>query len=158
LAFPRFKKWLYRGRHPNRLARVINKFYAMLHSLGIAPNRMVTLEVIGRRSGKTISLPLAMVVSGENRYLVSMLGENSSWVRNVRAAHGKARLIHGRSENVTLSEVPIGLRAPILKSYLRIAPGARPHINVDKDAPLEQFERIAPHVPVFRIEKLTPSS
>lgn len=112
---------------------------------------MVTLEVAGRRSGRTISLPLAMVMSGQDRYLVSMLGENASWVRNVRAAHGKARLRHGKMENVELVELPIERRAPILKAYLKIAPGARPHFPVDKDAPLDQFEKIASEIPVFKV-------
>jgi hypothetical protein len=45
-------------------------------------------------------------------------------------------------------------RAPILKAYLRRAPGARPHIAVHKDAPLEQFERIAASLPTFRVVRL----
>jgi deazaflavin-dependent oxidoreductase (nitroreductase family) len=151
LAFPGFKRWLYQEGRPNRLARAINRFYAVVHSLGVAPNRMVTLEVVGRRSGRTISLPLAMVVSGQDRYLVSMLGENASWVHNVRAAHGKARLRHGKTEDVELTELPIEHRAPILKAYLEIAPGARPHFPVDKDAPLDQFEKIASKIPVFKV-------
>ncbi|MCA2229938.1 hypothetical protein [Nonomuraea aurantiaca] len=31
------------------------------------------------------------------------------------------------------------------------APGARPHIPVDRRAPLEEFERIASRIPVFHI-------
>ncbi|MFB4320600.1 hypothetical protein [Actinomadura sp. 21ATH] len=40
---------------------------------------------------------------------------------------------------------------PILRRYLQCAPGARPHVPVDVRAPLEEFERIAEHTPVFRI-------
>jgi hypothetical protein len=43
-------------------------------------------------------------------------------------------------------------RAPILKAYLRIAPGARPHMAISKDAPISQFETIAAQYPVFRVE------
>ena len=39
----------------------------------------------------------------------------------------------------------------ILRRYLALAPGARAHIPIDRHAPLEQFERIAPQIPVFRI-------
>jgi hypothetical protein len=39
----------------------------------------------------------------------------------------------------------------VLKAYLQSAPGARPHISVDKDAPLEEFEAIAEQIPVFRV-------
>jgi hypothetical protein len=93
------------------------------------------------------------MVDGE-RYLVSMLGEDSNWVRNVRAARGKARLVHGIREEVVLKEVNIGERAPILKAYLQIAPGARPHIPVSRDAPVSAFAKIAANYPVFRIEKI----
>jgi hypothetical protein len=43
-------------------------------------------------------------------------------------------------------------RAPILKAYLQLAPGARPHIPVNKDAPVSEFEKIASKYPVFRLE------
>ncbi len=152
--YARFKRWLYRGGRPNPIARVMNRGWAIVHSLGVAPDYFVTLEVVGRRSGRIISFPLAMVVIDQQRYLVSMLGEEASWVRNIRAADGQARLRHGRIEHVRLVEIPVERRAPILKAYLKIAPGARPHIPVDKDAPLEQFEAIAAQFPVFRVEKI----
>ncbi len=152
--FKQFHQWLYRGNHPNPLARIQNRGWALLHSLGIAPNYLVTLEVVGRRSGRVISFPLAMVLLDGERYLVSMLGANATWVRNVRAAGGQAILRHGRSEQVLLEEVAVEKRARVLKAYLHIAPGARPHIPVDKDAPLKEFEKIAAAYPVFR---LTPS-
>ena len=147
-----FKRWMYRGGRPNILAKIQNRFWAILHSLGIFPDRFVTLEVVGRKSGKMVSFPLAMTVMNGERYLVSMLGEETNWVRNVRAANGKARLVHGISEQVILEEVDIGQRAPILKAYLQIAPGARPHIPVNKNATLSEFESIASQYPVFRVE------
>jgi hypothetical protein len=60
-------------------------------------------------------------------------------------------LRHGRREQVRLEEVPAERRARILKAYLKRAPGARPHIAVDKDAPLSEFERVAARYPVFRV-------
>src|SRR6266498_4766411 len=148
------KRWMYRGGHPNQLTKIINWGWAVFHSLGIAPNYLVTLEVMGRQSGKLISLPLAMTVMNGKRYLVSMLGEETNWVRNVRAAGGKARLRHGIREQVLLEEVDVSQRAPILKVYLRNAPGARPHIPVSKDAPISAFEKIAPKYPVFSVKTI----
>ena len=145
------KRWMYRNGRPNWLAKILNAGWARVHATGIARNYMVTLEVQGRRSGKTIRVPLAMVVMNGERYLVSMLGQDANWVRNVQAAGGRATLRHGATEHVLLEEVAVGRRAPILKAYLRRAPGARPHIPVDKDAPLSEFERIAPDFPVFRL-------
>jgi deazaflavin-dependent oxidoreductase (nitroreductase family) len=147
-----FKRWLYRGGRPHLLAKILNRGWAMVHSAGVAPNSFVTLEVVGRRSGRPISFPLAMVVIDGERYLVSMLGEEANWVRNVKAADGAARLVHGISEQVRLVEVEAGQRAPILKCYLQHAPGARPHILVSKDAPLAEFEKAASAYPVFRVE------
>ncbi len=102
-----FKRWLYRGGHPNQLAKILNRGWAFIHALGVAPNYMVTLDVAGRQSGKTISFPLAMVTVGGERYLVSMLGEDANWVRNVAAAGGRARLRHGKTEDVRLVAVDI---------------------------------------------------
>ncbi len=147
-----FKRWMYRGDRPHTLAKILNWGWAVLHSLGIAPNYLVTLEVTGRRSGKTVSFPLVMTVVSGERYLVSMLGEDANWVRNLKAAEGKARLRHGISEHVLLEEVDVSQRAPILKAYLKHAPGARPHIPVRVDAPLSEFEKIAPKYPVFSIK------
>lgn len=146
-----YHRWLYRGGHPNILARILNRGWAIVHASGVAPNYLVTLEVVGRRSGRTISFPLAMVVLDGERYLVSMLGANATWVRNVRAADGHARLRHGRTEQVRLEEVAVERRAPVLKRYLQLAPGARPHIPVDKDAPEAEFQAIAGQFPVFRV-------
>ena len=146
-----FKRWLYRGQRPNRVARLLNRAWAAVGSSGVASNYLVTLEVKGRKSGRTISLPLVMAIMDGQRYLVSMLGENVDWVRNARAAGGRAVLRHGRREEVQLEEVPVGQRAPVLKAHLQRAPGARPHIAIDKDAPLSEFEKITAAVPVFRV-------
>ena len=145
---------MYRGGHPNRLTKIINKGWAIIHSLGLFPDYLVTLEVAGRQSGKIISFPMAMTVMNGERYLVSMLGEDTNWVRNVRAAGGNASLRHGRIEQVFLEEVEINRRAPILKAYLKLAPGARPHIPVSKDAPISEFEKIASKYPVFKLKTI----
>lgn len=148
----RFRQWMYKDGHPNRLARVLNRISAIQFSTGwVLASRLGTLEVVGRRSGRVISFPIAVADYRGARYVVAMLGEQTSWVRNVRAADGQAMLRHGRREAVQLDEVPVDERAPILKRYLAIAPGARSHIPVDRRAPVKEFERIAAQYPVFRI-------
>lgn len=151
------KQWLYRGGRPNWIASAINRCWAAVHALGIAPNYLVSLEVRGRSSGRTFSLPLVMVVVEGERYLVSMLGEEAAWVRNARAAGGNVTLRHGRREDVRLEEVPVDRRAPILKAYLERAPGARPHMPIRWDAPLSEFERVAAQYPVFRVVPADPA-
>jgi hypothetical protein len=151
LALAQFARWLYRGQRPNALARVLNRGAAAVFARGVAPNYLVTLELTGRRSGRTISLPLVMTVRDRERYLVSNHGDDVAWVQNVKAAAGRAVLRHGRTEHVRLEELAIEKRAPVVKAHLRRAPGARPHFPVDKDAPLEEFEAIAARIPVFRV-------
>ena len=80
------KNWLYRSGRPNWLASLLNRFWAVVHAFGIAPNYLVTLEVRGRRSGRKMDLPLVIVILEGDRYLVSMLGAEANWVRNVKAA------------------------------------------------------------------------
>jgi hypothetical protein len=84
----------------------LNRSWAIVFGAGIWPSRMATLEVVSRKSGRTITLPVVI------------------------ADHDGER-------------------------YLAVAPGARAHIPVDRDAPVEAFEPIAADIPVFRITTLT---
>jgi deazaflavin-dependent oxidoreductase (nitroreductase family) len=117
----------------------------------LAPRDWVTLEVTGRRSGQTVACPLVVTRYRGERYLVSMLGRNANWVANVRAAGGDATLRHGRREPVRLAEVAPPERAPILRQFLAVAPGARSHVPGGRHAPMAEFERIAADYPVFRV-------
>ena len=146
-----YLRWLYREGRPNLLAKFLNRASAIAHSAGIWPSRLATLEVPGRRSGRLISFPVVIADYEGERYLVAMLGEDANWVRNVRAAGGRVVLRHGRRETVRLEDVDPAARPPIVRRYLDVAPGARPHIPVDRRAPDEEFELVAPQIPVFRI-------
>jgi len=146
------KRWMYRGNRPDRLARAMNWLSAVQFKAGVlSPRRAVTLEVRGRRSGRLVSVPLVVVEWQGGRFLVSMLGQDVNWVRNVRAAGGRAVLHRGRRTPVMLQEVAVAARAPILRRYLALAPGARPHIPVSRYAPVEAFEAVADRYPVFRV-------
>jgi deazaflavin-dependent oxidoreductase (nitroreductase family) len=146
------KRWMYRGGRPGLLARAMNRVSAVQFSAGfLSPSSWTTLEVSGRRTGRVISFPVVVSEYKGERYLVSMLGNEANWVRNVRAAAGRAVLRRRGREVVHLEEVQPSARAPILRRYLAVAPGARPHFPVDRHAPLEDFERIATQFPVFRV-------
>jgi hypothetical protein len=80
-----------------------------------------------------------------------MLSENVAWVRNLKAAGGQAVLRHGRTERVRLEEVAVEERGPVLKAYLQRAPGARSHLAIDEDVPVDMFEALAGKIPVFRV-------
>jgi hypothetical protein len=146
-----YLRWAYRGGRPNWLVRPQNRWSALAFGAGVVPWRAAALEIRGRRSGRVAPIPIVIADLDGERYLVSMLGRDVNWVRNLAAAEGHAVLRHGRSESVRLEEVPPARRAPILQRYLQVAPGARPHIPVDRRAPLAEFERVAPDYPVFHI-------
>lgn len=145
-----FKAWQYRSGRPQRWARIENRLWGIVFAAGFW-NRAATLEVCGRNSGRLISFPVAIVELQSERYLVAMLGEGTNWVRNARAADGSAVLRQGRRRPVHLEEIPVEQRAPVLRRYLDIAPGARPHFPITRGAPLEDFEHIAAQYPVFNI-------
>lgn len=150
-----YLRWVYRHGRPGMFTRLTNRLSAIAFAAGIWPRRVAALEVPGRISGRTIRFPVVIADLEGERYLVSMLGERVNWVRNVRAASGQAVLRHGRRETIHLDEVDADRRAPILKRYLAVAPGARPHIPIDRRAELSEFSRVAPSIPVFHI---TPSA
>ncbi|HEY8721052.1 nitroreductase family deazaflavin-dependent oxidoreductase [Pengzhenrongella sp.] len=130
----------------------MNRVSAIHFASGLlSPARAVTLEVPGRRSGRVFSFPMVLADFEGERYLVSMLGNHANWVQNVRAADGRAVLRRGNRQDVLLEEVDPNLCAPILRRYLALAPGARPHVPVDRRAPLADFEQIADQFPVFRV-------
>jgi hypothetical protein len=145
-------RWLYRGGRPGLIVRSLNRLWAQRFAAGRMSRPCdMTLELHGRRTGRVITLPVVVADYHGERYLVSMLGENADWVSNVRAAKGRAVLRRRGSQHVQLDEVPPPARAPILRRYLEVAPGARPHFPVDLRSPLTEYERIASLYPVFRI-------
>ncbi|CNF37545.1 protein of uncharacterised function (DUF385) [Mycobacterium tuberculosis] len=156
-AIKAFKRWQYRGGRPQRWPRIENRLWAVAFAAGIMPKRAAALEVRGRKSGRLISFPVAIADYRGERYLVAMLGEKTNWVLNARAAEGRGVLRHGRREEVRLVEDFSDQRAAILRRYLEVAPGARPHFPVGRRASLEEFEAIVGRYPIFRITSAADS-
>lgn len=80
------QRWFYAGGRPSRVARVLARFTAAMSARGVEPDYLVTLEVPSRRSRRMVSVPLVVATVDGERYLVSMLGGQTNWLRNVRAA------------------------------------------------------------------------
>ena len=142
----------YRNWRPTRLGWWANRFAGWWSSLGLPPRFQAVLEVDGRTSGRRRSNPVVIATVEGERYLVSMLGPGSDWVKNVEAAHGNAAIRRGRRRPVHLVAVPPEQRAPILREYVRIASSGRQHFPLPAGAPLSDFEAIAGRYPVYRIE------
>ena len=141
----------YRDWRPTRLGRWVNRLQGWLAGVGMPPSFQVLLEVRGRTSGQTRANPVVIATLNGERYLVSMLGAESDWVKNVEAAHGEAVIRHVQRRRVHLVPVPPEHRAPILREYVRIAPSGRQHFPLPVGAPLSEFEAIVTDYPVYRI-------
>jgi hypothetical protein len=147
-----YLRYFYRNWRPTRFGRVWNRAYAWVSGLGLTPHILITLRVKGRNSGRLCSTILVGANFEGSRYVVSMLGENSEWVKNVRAAGGRALIKRGRVRPVMLSEIPREDRAPILKAWSQVATSGRQHLPITYEAPVAAFEAIAANYPVFRID------
>jgi len=49
----------------------------------LARYRQIKITVTGRKSGKTISMPVWFVLEGENLYLLPVQGSDTQWYKNV---------------------------------------------------------------------------
>jgi Calcineurin-like phosphoesterase len=67
----------YRDGRPTRIGGLVNHAGAVYSADGLPPAWWVTLEIRGRRSGRTVSTTLVVGSYGGEPYLVSMLGDGS---------------------------------------------------------------------------------
>ncbi len=142
------------GLLPRALEAGYGAVFRVIATLGLPPSFVVLLETRGRHTGTVRATVLLTATHEGQTYLVSVLGDGTDWVRNVRANDGEAALRHGKRLRVRLDEVPPAKRAPVLKAYLRWAFGARRLFEVSHKAPVDDFKRIAARHPVFRIVAL----
>jgi hypothetical protein len=127
---------------------------AFLVWIGLIRGHFYVLEVRGRKTGKTISLPVDPLDLGGKRYLVCARGE-SNWVRNARAA-GEVVLARAmRRHRYAVRELPPSMRPPVLKAYLdRFASEVQRFFPVPKGSAVEAFNDLAPRYPVFELQPL----
>ena len=151
------KSVFYQRGRPTRAGRIANRVSEWYAALGGPPSWQVSLETLGRRTGRTFKTVLVVARYDDEDYLVSMLGERSAWVHNVRAAGGAAVIRHGRKRRVRLEEVPAAERAPILKAYVQRATSGRRHFTLTPESSVAEFAAVADQFPVFRIAKVDQS-
>lgn len=139
---------------PSAVERLFGRVLVALVRIGVVRGHFYVLEVRGRKSGRTISLPVDPLDLDGRRYLVCARGE-SNWVRNARAG-GEVVLMRAlRRRRYAVRELPPGLRPPVLKAYLdRFATEVQRFFPVPKGSPVEAFNDLAPRYPVFELEPL----
>lgn len=136
---------------PGVAERLFGRVLMQLVRIGLVRGHFYVLEVRGRKSGRTISLPVDPLDEQGRRYLVCARGE-ANWVRNARAA-GQVTLVRAlRRRRYAVRELPAGERAPLLKAYLtRFAREVQRFFPLSKDSPIEAFAALAPRYPVFEL-------
>jgi hypothetical protein len=139
---------------PGTIERILGRMLVFLVRIGLVRGHFYVLEVRGRKSGRTISLPVDPLDLDGQRYLVCARG-NSNWVRNVRTA-GEVVLVRAmRRRRYAARELPSGMRPPILKAYLdRFAGEVQRFFPVPKGSAVESFNDLAPRYPVFALQPL----
>lgn len=148
-------------RKSSRYERAMNKAWLRIVAAGVVPRRWpgtpkigsLVIEAPGRKSGVMRQVPVTWVEVEGQRYIVAMLGEESDWVHNARAVGGHVTLKRGRRRKALIEELSVEERPPILQAWYRRTGNSTPshYIHLPADAPLADFERIAPRWPVFRI-------
>ena len=141
---------------PSAIERLFGRALVAAVRIGLIRGHFHVLEVRGRNSGRTISLPVDPLDLDGRRFLVCARGE-SQWVRNVRAA-GEVVLARAmRRRRYGAREIPPGMRPPILKAYLdRFAVEVQRFFPIPKGSPAEAFNDIADRYPVFELLPLDP--
>jgi hypothetical protein len=139
---------------PAVVERLFGRILIVLIRIGLVRSHFYVLEVRGRKSGRTISLPVDPIELAGRRYLVCARG-NSNWVRNARAAGEIAlvRALHRRCYAVR--ESPAGERPPVLKAYLdRFAAEVQRFFPVPRGSPVEAFNDLAQRYPVLELQPI----
>ncbi|MFI7115354.1 nitroreductase/quinone reductase family protein [Amycolatopsis sp. NPDC049868] len=149
-----------RYRRAPRLYQWLQPLGLWLTGHGLSPAYAVVLEVPGRRSSVIHRTTLVRVALDGEHYLVSLAGE-SQWVRNVRAAGGRAVLGRRVRRAVKLEEIPVAERPPVIRAYLDRTrrPGrswgrkdeARHYFGVSAEPSPAELTAVAVRYPVFRI-------
>lgn len=150
----------------NAFMRINNTIILSLLRLGIKLWSFSLLTVRGRKSGKPIVTPVAILVQDQQRYLIATYGV-VNWVRNLRAATGVATLTRRRHrEQIHAIELSPEAAALIFREALRSGPPGvpavifrvyralmvLPYLNVTENSSLEEFEREVLAHPVFLIQ------
>ena len=139
---------------PGAVEGSFGRALVFLIRIGLVRGHFYVLEVRGRKSGRTITLPVDPLDLEGQRYLVCARG-NANWVRNARAA-GEVVLVRAmRRRSYAARELPPDMRPPVLKAYLdRFASEVQRFFPVPKGSAVELFNDLAPRYPVFALQPL----
>lgn len=144
-------------KKPNTIDRMINRAFGLLLNLGIGLSHNYSLEVRGRKTGRTYATPVNVLDHKGRKFLVAPRGY-TQWVRNAEAS-GEATLVKGATrERVKLRAVAHEAKAELLKIYLdRFKLTVQRYFPIAAGAPAKAFEPIADQYPVFELSRYEPA-
>jgi deazaflavin-dependent oxidoreductase (nitroreductase family) len=132
-----------------------NRVVVALLRRGVPIGPMQLLTVTGRRSGEPRTTPIATFTFAGGRY-VMQAWPRAGWVHNARTA-GWGMLGRRRLRRVTLTEVPVEERRPMLRHVAGMAPKRLVRSFVANGLVAspdpDSFAAAAPTIAVFRIEE-----
>jgi deazaflavin-dependent oxidoreductase (nitroreductase family) len=105
------------------------------------------LTVPGRRTGFARSTPISIATLDGERYVVAAFAD-ADWVANVRAAGAGTLARGGRTERITLTELPVDERAPVLRAFLGQVRGG---VRFFGPRTPDEIVAAADRYPVFRV-------
>lgn len=141
--------WPTRRYQPSRLHHVENALTSVLARAGLIPHTYL-LTTRGRKTGRSRSNPVTVVVLDGQRWLVAPYGP-VSWVHNARAA-GKVELTRGRTTRTyEVRELTAQQAGRVLKHYVHLARVTQPYFRARPDSPAADFSAEAALHPVFEL-------
>jgi hypothetical protein len=138
----------------NRI-NTFNKVIVGLHRVGIAFGPMQLLTVKGRRTGRTLTFPIAVNKLRSGNYIFQAFPK-AAWVANARAADA-VTLTRGRTTSTApLTEIPVDQRGPLLRELVTSSPasvGKRFVTTGLADAPTpDGVAAAAQRIAIFRVD------
>jgi len=139
---------------PSLVDRLFNSAIGALVRVGVGPSHMRVLEVRGRKTGTTHSLPVDLLNQADTLFLVAPRGR-TQWVRNAEAC-GEVTLRRGKqSKRYRLRPLSDSQKPQILKAYLdRFHREVQRFFPVRANSPVEHFVPLAGRYPAFELVPL----
>jgi len=134
-----------------------NRVVMALNRRGVVLGTQHVLSIPGRRTGKLRSTPISLLTVEGKRYVVT--GFDTDWVKNARAAGWGILARGGKRERVSLVELPVAERGPILREFPHQVPHGVQFFERLLGLPNDPgaFAAAAPRCPVFRLDGPAPS-
>jgi deazaflavin-dependent oxidoreductase (nitroreductase family) len=139
---------------PSFVARVVNRLYGWITSIGFGLPNSYLLQVSGRKTGKIRSVPINVLSYNGKLFLVATRG-HTQWSRNA-LANRNITLKRGRLRTEFRLRVVLDAEKPkILKAYVnRFHRMAGRCFPISASSPSSAFAPIAARYPVFELIRI----